>query len=739
MKSTPKPPVCQFLPAPAPPRRKKRRSSSTPLPLKHIPPSPSPSSNFSLASLTSLTSFATLKSPTAIKLFSHSSLFLSRSLRNLARKTPVVFVLVLPVLLLFVLELPWRLFPSQPYEPLRHFHRQLAPSNSTFLTPDHIRPGISIVACCMNRHGTLQHVLSDWRQVDNVSEIVIVDWSSDPPLRPSIADALRSDSRIRLLRVDSEAAWVLSRAYNLAMRSASFDTIIRTDCDYSLHKHFVSAHPMRQRTFYAGNYNAARNENEVHLNGAVFIRRADVLDIGGYDERIQTYGWDDEDLYTRLAQSGLQKQNISYDHISHVPHPDKERAQKDVSFVQVEIDLNSLLLKQLPKWNSSVMTHLTRQWAVTEQLDEQYTVLHAVSRPRALKDLVSEQRRDEAWNTALGQRLANDYAIPWDIMVTMSAEQKRVLLSRLNGRMSHRSDSRPTRVLFAHVMHGLGNRLRALASAMAFANATDRELVLIWEKDAHIAADFDELFEDDMVVMKQFKPKWPFKGYDRYDKSWLSFEMYNYMEMEGQGAVKGQLIADEADKHMYFKSAYVMEADARLTDWESSNRMLRSLRAVKEVREAVEGFEKQGLSSMVGVHIRDRTLDRDISNVKFDAEYGSAASREMEFWRRKSGYRRFVKEMQRVVASDSTARFFVATDTVEVLQRLQEQFGRKVVWMRRDCDGRDGRCVRFALVDMMCLARSRELWGSNWSSFTEAASRLGGKKARLAGVDFAKE
>lgn len=40
----------------------------------------------------------------------------------------------------------------------------------------------------------------------------------------------------------------------------------------------------------------------MHLNGAVFLRHADFWAVGGYDERIQTHGWnDDEDLYNLLC------------------------------------------------------------------------------------------------------------------------------------------------------------------------------------------------------------------------------------------------------------------------------------------------------------------------------------------------------------------------------------------------------------------------------------------------------
>lgn len=79
----------------------------------------------------------------------------------------------------------------------------------------------------------------------------------------------------------------------------------------------------KRRVFYcSANYNNARNQIELQLNGAVFIQRKNFIDIGGYDERIRTCGWDNEDLYNRLGEIGLQKQSISYDHVLYVKHVD---------------------------------------------------------------------------------------------------------------------------------------------------------------------------------------------------------------------------------------------------------------------------------------------------------------------------------------------------------------------------------------------------------------------------------
>ena len=665
---------------------------------------------------------------------------------------------------------------------------------------DDVAPGVSIVGVCMNRGSTLETSLASWLAVKDVNEVVLVDWSSEPPLRAVVdkvvaaaPKAAAASRRLRVIRVEGETSWVLSRAYNLGIGASSFDKVLRTDCDYTLHPDFVAHHALdtsaeatlaatsratalRNRNasmtggaavkltapgggdlprgyYYSGNFNLARNENEVHLNGAVYVTRADFMAIGGYDERIQTYGWDDEDLYARFASVNLEKRNISYDHIGHVQHGDTARAQTGVKFVTVEIDLNSLLLASLPPWSptmfSSAYAPPSGKAAVASGASSGVTVA-AQQVPRSLAKLVTKAQYEKAWDLALGRRLSNDYQVPWDMMSTMSLVTKERLLRRLMARdqtgtpaaaAAAKPPQRP-RIHFCHVMHGLGNRLRALGSCMSFAKNTHRELLVIWERDSHIQAKYTDLFASPLAVMDSFNPTWPFTGREKYDASWSHFKFFNYMEMEGGGAKKGEWIVDEPSKHFYYKGAYIMEAPDELTSWDADNANLRSLEPVPAIAKRLNELETaHGLSvksQLIGVHIRNRTLDKDIKNVDFVKEYGDSATATMEMWRRKSNYRTFLGEMQRIIAEeDPTAKFYVATDTYDVVAELEKALPGRVVSVPRTCDDRDGECVRMALLDMYCLSRTRSLLGSNWSSFTEAAERLGGIKAKLAGQDFA--
>lgn len=664
---------------------------------------------------------------------------------------------------------------------LSYFVARGPPRVQVNVPADLVRRGVSLVAVCMGRSSTVNKTARAWLNVKHIDEIILVDWSSHPPLEP-VVRSIPGGERIKVIRVEGEKSWVLSRAYNLAVNSTSYTNVIRTDCDYAVAPDFVDAHrPLlndsehaavrgdgyatRKGHYYSGNYNLARNENEVHLNGAVFIRRKDFLDIGGYDERIQTYGWDDEDLYDRLGRSGLQKRNVSYDHVSHVQHGNDGRAQTGVKFASVEIDLNSLLVSKLPKWTAKMRPSVYKvaEKGITKSPKSDKTnfiSITAVSRPQSLRELVNETSYIESWDLSLGRRLHDSYGVPWDLITCLSSAHKEILLRRLMmrsetreriarerlnaaGRQNEMVDANtiPTpRIFVCHCMHGLGNRLRALASCISFAKQTNRELVVIWEPDRHIEAKVSDLFASPLVVAEKFPLRWPFAGIEKYDFAWTRFKFHNYMEMEKQGAIKDEPINDVPDKHMYYKGAYIITSpNGALTNWDLDNENLRALQPVKEVRDRLNELAARGLGkdNIVGMHIRNRTLDKDIKDVDFIKEYGDGPTATMDMWRRKSGVHTFITEMHNLILENPSVKFFVATDTFEVIPQLEGIFGaNRILSVKRTCDDRDGACVRYALVDLYALAKCRQLYGSNWSSFTEVAMRLGGQKALLAGVDF---
>jgi hypothetical protein len=186
------------------------------------------------------------------------------------------------------------------------------------------RPGISVVTCSMNRNENLIKALPSWLANPEVSEVVIVDWSSKVPVETDLRQVGISDPRIRILRVESEPRWVLSYAFNAGFRAAACDTILKVDADIVLSPDFFQRNHVIDGSFIAGNWRSA-GDDQSHVNGFFFISRQMLHRVGGFNEYITTYGWDDDDIYDRLTLLGQRRRDVANGTILHLPHDDEDR------------------------------------------------------------------------------------------------------------------------------------------------------------------------------------------------------------------------------------------------------------------------------------------------------------------------------------------------------------------------------------------------------------------------------
>lgn len=587
--------------------------------------------------------------------------------------------------------------------------------------PHHQKPGISVIAACRDRHKQLTQSLPTWLANSHVAEIVLVDWGSVPLLR-SIS------SHIRVVRVEGEKTWVLSRAYNLAASLVSYTHILRLDCDTLLKSSFTL--PNVTGTFHTGDWRAARDENEAHLNGALYITHRDFVDIGGYDERIQTYGWEDEDLYKRLALHGLKRRLLPIEHMQHIEHDDDLRGGE----AALEIEQNSILLQRQTAWKGRNTAGEKACFASAYKVlsaSPSYMILKCTHRPPSLRELSVSVDLSFARSEALGRVLHDTYKLPWDMLSHMSTPQRQHLALLMKRR---------TGVVFVHVQHGLGNRLRALASGIAYAQLTRRAAVVIWTRDKHCDAGYEELFEpsEAFVVVDRVNIEWPFDRAVVYDDAWTQVEAYNYMP----GERKDEFVRG-VKRHVYWKSAYVMKTTVKAAGWDRENDMLRALRPTKEVGSVVEAARERARGS-VGVHIRHLAVSSDIHGIDGDTEYGGFGRKITDYWRSACRPATYVDELEGLKEGDGwEGDVFVATDNErwysELLSLVEDRNLKVRLWRLGDMNGgRDGKGLRRALADMMVLAESRVVLGSMWSSFSEGVARFGGK-VRYAGVDFGAE
>ncbi|KAI0561166.1 hypothetical protein FGB62_91g127 [Gracilaria domingensis] len=326
------------------------------------------------------------------------------------------------------------------------------------------------------------------------------------------------------------------------------------------------------------------------------------------------------------------------------------------------------------------------------------------------------------------------YGVPQIFIDSMSDASQRKLLRELD-----RSKSK--RAFFIHAQYGLGNRLRALGSAMAISKETGRVLVLIWEPDVHLNCRFSDLFANDMVILEKLNMNWPPGDANTKDHAMRTVDFYNFMRFNGKHIHNPltELVNPRIGRHVYVKSAYVVRSSFTPRIISTTSKYWKTMRDAlvpnAEIMYLVNDPSFINIKGMVGVHIRSRTIENDIKGVS--EEFYGNGSRVTDHWRRITGLKTFENKIMRL---SLRYRFFVAADTREAIRELERKFGSHRIFSiprDQDCVTRDVECAKLALADILLLSKVPTLLGSHWSSFTEGAVRLSGKiKVLMAGVHF---
>ena len=278
--------------------------------------------------------------------------------------------------------------------------------------------------------------------------------------------------------------------------------------------------------------------------------------------------------------------------------------------------------------------------------------------------------------------------------------------------------------LFIDAQHGLGNRLRAVASAGSIAWATGRELVIIWQPDAHCACSYDDLFEPAGAILNQSF---------HTEAAAMDIDVFNYMEVE-PGSVKDQPITLSTFRDAYLRSAFPLVSPH--STWASENGWLNHQRpnaVVMDLASRVPG------PFALSVHIRmEGGTDAEHLPYESPANWTAQAHRDIDHWRKRSHFSHFHKRLDQLIAEGQADRVFLASDTPAVHDAFAARYGDRITGQKHHFTDRSTPALVHALADAILLSRASRLLGSTWSSFSELANRLARKPitVELCGRDF---
>lgn len=287
-----------------------------------------------------------------------------------------------------------------------------------------------------------------------------------------------------------------------------------------------------------------------------------------------------------------------------------------------------------------------------------------------------------------------------------------------------------TKLLVLEPQYGLGNRLRAIASSMAFANETCRLLVLLWRKDEHMGAAFRDLivgYPKFMLSIPDFSPRKPLH------KCLSGFKVYDFMETDGNGVRKKHKLEDADYQHIYVRTAFMLKSPLaqKPSMWAKKLIPLPSIKNASTLDRDPE--------HVISVHVRGLTLEEE-TFVNPLLAYPPSSRHFLEKWRGITGNSSgFVAEMSRLLRKDRQLHFFVLSDKQMIIQQMKNTFLDRVFALETCCTSRDVACIRCAFVGILLASKTRGFLGSYGSSFSESIVLLGKKRhrfVRLAGVDF---
>ncbi len=277
--------------------------------------------------------------------------------------------------------------------------------------------------------------------------------------------------------------------------------------------------------------------------------------------------------------------------------------------------------------------------------------------------------------------------------------------------------------LYIDAQHGIGNRLRTIASAAVIAKKMDRNLVIIWEPDHHCECLFSDLFDyNNLVIDKSFLGEAEKNGYD----------IYNYMEIENDSEKDKEINTSKND--IYIRSAYSLNSP--LTEWTDENNFIQSLTPVKEIMKMIDSFD---LNNTIAAHVRMEAGEGTDHNTYDSIEnWTQEGHDQLYFWREKSHYLHFIKRINELINENPDKKIFLATDMPETYKVFQEYYGDRLVFLSRDVYDRSKEQIIYGLADAILLSKCESILGSTWSSFTELALRLSKtySSIEMSGKDF---
>lgn len=263
---------------------------------------------------------------------------------------------------------------------------------------------------------------------------------------------------------------------------------------------------------------------------------------------------------------------------------------------------------------------------------------------------------------------------------------------------------------------GLANRMRTIASALTLAQKTNSKLKVLWFPTWELNAPFNCLFEsiNDPCITLRNASIWDRLTLDRpRKKNFYVPKLFQIFTFRGRKYEHSSysLIQQEFDFKEWVISKQKVYMASFYAFYPYEHSLIREIFTPSQsIKERIDYRCSRFEENTIGVHIR-RT--DNIASIQ------------------QSPLELFLKKMDDEVDKDRHVMFYLATDSEDVKLQIKQRYGNRIICSSIPADRNSVKGIQDGLIDMYALARTRKIYGSYYSSFSEMASQIEGAKFEI--------
>ena len=180
-----------------------------------------------------------------------------------------------------------------------------------------ITKNITVVTCSMNRTEQLLRNIDECKNIKNLYQHIVIDFSSDEPIINSIKEV---PDRLKIYRINDQKVWWLSRAYNASFNQVNTEFTFKIDADVLIDSEYFNNldYQLYDHILFTNNQNDSGN----------FLIKTKILqELNGFNEYILR-GYNDHDLISRILKRNPNlKRTTVYDKIHKLEHKNELRVE----------------------------------------------------------------------------------------------------------------------------------------------------------------------------------------------------------------------------------------------------------------------------------------------------------------------------------------------------------------------------------------------------------------------------